>query len=397
MCVLIAPAESGQTIRQRLFELLDRGRRRDPAARLWSGLLMVLIVANVTAIVAGTVPAVAEPYGRGLVLFDRVCVAVFAIDYLLRLWTAPEHPMLREKARLQARLSFAATPLMVVDLLALLPLPLELLFPAQAGEIKLLALVRFLKLARHSPALATIGRVVAAERRSLTACVIIFFGILLAAAAIMHVVEGAYQPKQLGDMPSAMWWATVVLTKLGGSDVVPHTVLGRLVAALAMMVGIGFFALPVAIIGRGFYDEIRRRDFVVTFGMVARVPVLSELDAATIAELVSRLQSRKVSARTVILRKGDPADALYLIASGEVQVQLDSGPVTLSDGDFFGEMALLSHGRRMATVTAKKTTELLLLDARDFDRLMDGNTKLAEIVQRTAKARRGAGGEAAAA
>lgn len=380
-----------------MFELLERGRRRDAAARAWSGLLVVLIIADVTAIVAGTVPAVAARHGAGLTTLDRICVVVFAVEYGLRLWTAPEHPMLRGETAIAARLRFAATPLMIVDLLALLPLAVEMAFPGQAAELKLLGLVRFLKLARHSPALATIGRVVAAERRSLAACVIIFFGILLAAAAIMHVVEGRYQPAQLGDMASAMWWATVVLTKLGGSDVVPHTVLGRLVAALAMMLGIGFFALPVAIIGRGFYDEIRRRDFVVTFGMVARVPVLAELDAATIAELVSRLQARKVSARTVIIRKGDPADALYLIASGEVQVLLDTGPVTLGDGDFFGEIALLSHGRRMATVTAKRTTELLVLEARDFDGLMEGNPRLAASVRHTAQARQGPGGPAAAA
>lgn len=385
-----------QTLRQRLFELLERGRRRDPWARAWSAVLVLLILANVSAIVAGTVPEVAARWGRLLTIFDRACVAVFALEYALRLWAAPDHPMLRDLTPAQARLHFAATPLMIVDLLALVPLPLEWLFPDTAGEIRLLALVRFLKLARYSPALATIGRVVAAERRSLAACIIIFVGILLAAAAVMHVVEGPYQPKQLGDMPSAMWWATVVLTKLGGVDVVPHTTVGRLVAALAMMVGIGFFALPVAIIGRGFYDEIRRRDFVVTFGMVARVPVLSELDAATLAELVSRLQARKVSARTVVIRKGDPADALYLIASGEVQVLLDSGPVTLSDGDFFGEMALLSRGRRMATVTARRATELLVLDARDFDRLMEGNPVLAETVRRTAKMRLAANSPAAA-
>lgn len=381
-----------QSLRQRLFELLERSRRRDLWARLAATLLALLIIANVVAVVVGTVPQVAERFGHALRLFDRICVAVFAVEYALRLWTAPEHPMLRESSPFRARLAFARTPLMVVDLLSLLPLPLEWMLAGHYPDIGLLALVRFFKLARYSPALTTIGRVVAAERRSLGACLIIFIGILLAAAAIMHVVEGAYQPQQLGDMPSAMWWAIVVLTKLGGSDVVPHTGLGRLVAAMAMMLGIGFFALPVAIIGRGFYDEIRRHDFVVSFGMVARVPVLAHLDAATIAEMVNLLKARKVSARTVIIRKGDPADALYLIASGEVQVLLDTGHVTLSDGDFFGEMALLSHGRRMATVTAKRATELLVLDARDFDRLIESNPLLSESVRRTARQRQAANG-----
>ena len=173
---------------------------------------------------------------------------------------------MKRRTPTRARLRFAATPLMVIDALALLPLLLELLFPH--NEFLLLTrLVRFLKLARYSPALATMGRLIASERRALLACVIIFAGVLLAAAAAMHIVEGAVQPERLGDMPKAMWWAASMLAKIGGGELTPLTTLGRIIAAVTVMLGIGCFALPVAIIGRGFYEEIRRRDFVVTFAM----------------------------------------------------------------------------------------------------------------------------------
>ena len=147
---------------------------------------------------------------------------------------------------------------MVIDALALVPLLLELLFPRSA-LMPLTRLVRFLKLARYSPALATLGRVIASERRALLACIVIFGGVLLAAAAAMHAVEGAVQPDRLGDMPKAMWWAATMLAKIGGGEIVPVT---RWAASCRMtvMLGIGCFALPVAIIGRGFYEEIRRRD-----------------------------------------------------------------------------------------------------------------------------------------
>jgi voltage-gated potassium channel len=205
----------------------------------------------------------------------------------------------------------------------------------------------------------------------------------------MHIVEGEIQPERLGDLPSAMWWAVVVMTKLGHTDVVPYTLLGKFMAAVVMLLGIGFFALPVAIIGRGFYEEIRRRDFVVTFSMVARVPLFSELEAATIAELVGLLKARKVAARTVIIRKGDDADAMYLIASGQVEVALDNGNVRLGDGDFFGEMALLSRGRRSATVVARRASELLVLDAEDFEQLLARNPEVARNVRRVAESRMG--------
>ena len=138
----------------------------------------------------------------------------------------------------------------------------------------------------------------------------------------MHVVEGAVQPDKLGDMPKAIWWAASMLAKIGGGELTPLTTLGRIIAAITVMLGIVCFALPVAIIGRGFYEEIRRRDFVVTFAMVARVPLFARLDAAAIAGLVGMLRARTVPAGTTIIRKGERGDAMYFIASGRVEVEV---------------------------------------------------------------------------
>jgi voltage-gated potassium channel len=375
-------------LRQRIFEVLEHGRRREPASRAADWLLVLLVLADVAATVAHTVPDIAASQGAGLQLLDRVCVAVFAIEYAARMWTAPEHPLLRRRTPRGARLRFAATPLMVIDALALLPLALELLFPR--NELILLTrLVRFLKLARYSPALATIGRLIASERRALLACVIIFIGALLAAAAAMLVVEGSVQPDKLGDMPKAMWWAASMLAKIGGGDLAPPlTTPGRIIAAITVMLGIGCFALPVAIIGRGFYEEIRRRDFIVTFAMVARVPLFARLDAAAIADLVAILRARTVPSGTTIIRKGERGDAMYLIASGRVQVESAVGKVVLEEGEFFGEMALLSREPRSATVTTIRSTDLLVLDADDFLRLVDRLPDIGAKVRAVATDRR---------
>ena len=363
------PKTSGLA-RQRAFQILEHGRRRERASRIVDGVLVGLIVANVVATVAQTVPDIAAHYGNSLNAFDRFCVLVFAVEYAGRMWAAPEHPLLHQHGTAGARLRFAATPLMVIDALALLPLLLELMFPHHP-LLLLTRLVRFLKLARYSPALATIGRLIASERRALLACVIIFVGVLLAAAVAMHAVEGGIQPERLGDMPKAMWWAAAMLAKIGGADVTPVTTLGSIISAITVMLGIGCFALPVAIIGRGFYEEIRRRDFVVTFAMVARVPLFAGLDAASIADLVAIMKARTVPAGATIVRKGDRGDAMYLIASGAVAVEQGDGNVNLAEGDFFGEMALLSRAPRTATVTATRQTDLLVLDAYDFLRLID--------------------------
>jgi voltage-gated potassium channel len=381
-----AKTESPSILRQRAFQILEHGRRREPASRIVDWVLIGLVVGNVAAAVAQTVPDIAARHGASLQLFDRVSVLIFAIEYVARLWTAPEHPLLRQYGPLRARLRFAATPLMVIDALALLPLLLELIFPHSALA-PLTRLVRFLKLARYSPALATLGRLIASERRSLLACVVIFTGVLLLCAAAMHAVEGALQPDKLGDMPKAIWWSASMVAKIGGGDITPLTTLGRFIAAITVMLGIGCFALPVAIFGRGFYEEIRRRDFVVTFAMVARVPLFARLDAASIADLVGMLKARTVPAGTTIIRKGERGNAMYLIASGGVEVESAASTVRLAEGDFFGEMALLSREPRSATVTALRATDLLVLDADDFLRLVDRLPDLGARVRAVARER----------
>ena len=374
------------TARQRAFEILEHGRRRDLASRVVDSILIILIIANVAGTIAQTMPGIKEAYDEDLQLFDRLCVLVFAIEYMTRIWVAPEHPLLQKLNGTRARLRFAATPMMLIDAVAFVPLLLELLFPG-LSIVRLTRLIRFLKLARYSPALATIGRVIAAERRALLACLIIISGVMIAAAAAMHAVEGELQPKELGDMSKAMWWSAAMLAKIGGGELTPITAVGRMIAAITVMLGIFCFALPVAIIGRGFYEEIRRRDFVVTFAMVAHVPLFGRLDAASISDLVGILKTRTVHTGTAIVRKGEPGDAMYFIASGMVEVEAPGGKVQLGEGDFFGEMALLTRERRTATVSAVKSTDLLVLDCDDFHRFIDRNPDVGAQIRAVAQGR----------
>ena len=235
---------------------------------------------------------------------------------------------------------------------------------------------------------ATVGRVLAGNWRALAGSGVLFAGLLILSSVLMYFAEGRAQPEALGDVPKAMWWAVVTLSTVGYGDVLPVTVVGKMIAGLTMVMGIMFFALPVGIIATGFLQEIQRRDFVVSFGMVARVPLFASLDAPMIAQLVGLLNAKRVSAGAIVVRKGDEADGMYFIASGEVEVDVPAGPVRLGEGDFFGEIALIEPGaRRTATVTAVRPSELLVLDVEGFHRLMGRNPLLAEAVKDVASQR----------
>src|SRR5258708_4038933 len=99
-----------------------------------------------------------------------------------------------------------------------------------------------------------------------------------------------------------MWWAIVTLGTVGYGDVVPVTPLGKLVSVFAIVGGLAMIALPVAIISTAFADEIRRRDFVVTWGMLARVPLFSHLSATEIADIMRLLQARTIEGGEILRR-----------------------------------------------------------------------------------------------
>ena len=146
-------------------------------------------------------------------------------------------------------------------------------------------------------------------------------------------------------------------------------------------------ALPASIMASGFADELRRRRFLVTWGLVARVPLFAKRDAAHIAELVAILKPHTVEAGDLIITAGELADCMYFIVSGEVDV-LVTPPVRLYDGDFFGEVALLEERRRIASVRAQGVTHLLVLMRRDFRTLLERDSALRHQVAQVAAERR---------
>jgi voltage-gated potassium channel len=244
-------------------------------------------------------------------------------------------------------------------------------------------MVRFFKIARYSPAMRSLLEVLYSERRALFGCLVVALGSAVVAASLMHLAEGKVQPDKLGTIPDALWWAIVTIGTIGYGDVVPVTALGKLIATGTIFVGLVMMALPVGIIATAFAAEIRRRDFIVTWGMISRVPLFAELDAAEISDVMELLRAQVVDAGEVVVRAGDAAHSMYFIASGEVEIVLKGRkePVRLGVGQFFGEVAVLRRSRRTATVIALARTNLLVLDAHDLHALMERDARIAARIK----------------
>jgi voltage-gated potassium channel len=375
------------SLRRRVYEIIEPGIKRDSLAYLFERIAILVILASVAGAVFSTLGDLDPDVRNALFIAEIVYGAFFVAEYALRLWTTPEHPVYGGASGLGGARSFALTPLLLLDGLGLMPVVLLLVAPGATGAILLFQVLRFFRLARYSPALATVGRVLVSEWRPLVASGMIGFGLLLIAATGMYLIERAVQPAHFGSIPAAMYWAIVTLVTVGYGDVVPVTPLGKLFTGFVVIGGLIFFALPVAIIATGFLAEIRRRDFIVNYGMVARVPAFDGLDAAALSQLVSLLRARRLPRDSIIIRKGDEGDSMYFIASGEVEVVLPHDSVRLREGDFFGEIAVLAPVKRTATVIARSTCELLVLDAADVIKFMEQNPRVEAVLKKAMASR----------
>jgi voltage-gated potassium channel len=383
------------SLRDRLYELLEHDPLAYSAGSRFIQVIVAAIVLDVVAMTLASVPDLDAQFGALFTAVAILSVIVFALEYGARLWTVAGHTP-RKASALADRFSYVFSALGIIDLLAFLPAAI-VLATGKRSTLVALGVLPFFKLVRYSPAMRSLLAAVHAERRALIGCIVILIGVVLLFASLLYAIEREVQPEKLGTIPQAMWWAIVTLGTVGYGDVVPMTALGKFVSVFAIISGFAMIALPVAIISSAFAEEVRRRDFVVTWGMLARVPLFSHLAASEIADIMRLLRARTIEQGEILVRRGEVASSMYFITAGEVEIELPSQHVRLTDGTFFGEIALLHKTKRSGTVTATRKTRLLVLDAQDFHALIERMPTLAAHVRKTAEVRLGESGDLAVA
>jgi voltage-gated potassium channel len=306
------------------------------------------------------------------------CLGYFVFEWLVRL---------RHMAQQDRLLLYVLSGSGVVDAIGALAVPLALLAGVEPKTAWLLSILWVLKVVPGIPGLRQLRRVLVLESGPLLSVLVIFLMVVFLASVAEYFLERDVQPATFGSVPAALWWAVVTLSTTGYGDVVPITPLGRIVAALVMISGLGVFGLWTGILATGFAAETRRDNFLKTWEAVSKVPFFAALGPVAIADVTPMLRTMDLPARTMIIRKGQKGDCMYFIAAGEAEVELPGKKVPLGEGAFFGEMALLGNSVRGANVTTTKVTRLLVLDLVDFRLLMARHPDLAETIDAEARRR----------
>ena len=119
------------------------------------------------------------------------------------------------------------------------------------------------------------------------------------------MIEHDVQPQKFGSIPDAMWWAAATVSTVGYGDVVPVTPLGRIVGVFTMITGLLMLALPASIVATSFAGIINRHNFVVTAGMVARMPLFRGMEAAAVIDLLPAISRRTFDRTDAIIHQGE--------------------------------------------------------------------------------------------
>lgn len=234
--------------RARLHEIIFEAET--PAGKAFDVALLIAILLSVLVVVLESVPEIRQEYGPELVAAEWFFTILFTIEYILRL-LAVRHP-----------LSYAKSFFGVVDLMAVLPTYLSLLFSgtqalAVVRALRLLRIFRVFKIARYLHELTSLVTAVKATRAKIAVFLLTVLILVLIVGTGMYVVEG--EESGFDSIPRGVYWAIVTVTTVGYGDIAPRTLWGQGLASAAMIIGYCLIIIPTGIFSVELIQAGRRK------------------------------------------------------------------------------------------------------------------------------------------
>ncbi len=245
--------------RKRAYDLLESHILEHRTGRIIAAALIILILLNVIAAVLETDAGIFSTYGRLLDFLAVISVLIFTAEYIVRVWCCTENPEYSDPVR--GRIRYMLTPVALIDLLVILPfllLPVLPLKPSTFAVIRFLRIFWILKMSHYSRALKTFGRVLSAKKGEIFIAFVIMLVLLILGSALIFFAEHDAQPAKFSSVIASMWWGIETMATIGYGDMVPITPLGKFIAGVVALLGVGLFALPAGIFASGFIEEIQQ-------------------------------------------------------------------------------------------------------------------------------------------
>ncbi len=319
--MLLPRLRKNTTTRQFVYDILENKTVDSPLSRGIEYFLIGLIIVNVLAVITSSINEWYSDYQKWFDGLEYFSLAVFGMEFLLRLWAVAEGNFAKNYAVTlddktithlkteqelaaaaktdaqsdkntdkikdknkesnslsvqakttpplpqhhdtlsdwQNRLNWLKTPSAIIDFLAIFPAFLNFVVPLDLRFMIVLRVLRLFKLTRYFAALRILLKVIMREKESFKAVLFILVILIILSASGIYLVENKAQPQYFGSIPASMWWAVVTLTTVGYGDVTPITTTGKILGAMITVLGVGLAALPAGILASGLANELNQR------------------------------------------------------------------------------------------------------------------------------------------
>ena len=310
-------------IRSNIFSMVSVGVVDEPINQAYDIISTGALIINLAAAIMNTYDNLNARYGTVFSIIEKVTVAFFAIDFLLRLITAAElYPNNKTFVAMRKYIfSFAG----IVDILSFIPYYLPVFFPSGAAVFRMFRVVRILRLFRinaYYDSLNVITEVLSSKKQQLMSSVFIILVLMVASSLCMYSVEHAAQPDVFQNAFSGIWWSASTLLTVGYGDIYPVTTLGKFFGIMIAFLGVGMVAIPTGIISAGFVEQCTRLKELGDFA--------AEQDVHFI-EIVLKAKDRWTG--KMIKELGLPSSTIIALIERDDDIIIPKGNVRLQAGD----------------------------------------------------------------
>lgn len=247
---------SNLKFRNRVFKMISVGVVDEPVNQMYDIISISSLILNLGAAIMATFDNLQAKYGSIFHIIEVITVAFFAIDFILRVYTAKCH--FPEKTEAGAIKKYIFSLDGIVDILSFLPYYLPFMFPAGAAAFKMFRVARILRLFRinaYYDSLNVITDVIKSKSQQLMSSVFIIVVLMVGSSLCMYSIEHDAQPEVFSNAFSGIWWSMSTLLTVGYGDIYPITAMGKFFGIIIAFLGVGIVAIPTGIISAGFVEQ----------------------------------------------------------------------------------------------------------------------------------------------
>lgn len=242
-------------MKKRVFNIIQIGTKTDFPSYAFDIGIVIIIILNLFITFFSTFEQ-ARPYKSVMDVIELITIIIFAVEYVLRIWTSEY--LYPEASKGKAALKFIFSFYGLIDFFTFFPYFLPIFFPMGIVAFRVFRVIRIFRLFRINAqydAFNVITDVIKEKRNQLISSMSIIFVFMLATSMCMYSVEHTAQPEVFENAFSGIWWATSTLLTVGYGDVYPITTIGKMLAIVISFLGVGLVAIPTGIISAAFVEQ----------------------------------------------------------------------------------------------------------------------------------------------